>query len=345
MYEQLPNICYWCGLLTHDDKECDVWLNSKGTLSVEEQQFGSWLRAPQFSQAKKLTVEVQGFENVGTNRPIPRRTEDRVLAHHMDMTARVKGDGVEHEEVGNGVTESQPASMTMEVSSSDAAQRDSHVNGTDIGDPRTKIPDFEARIKEIDEAINAEPAVLKSNISNPNPYLAISGKERNIGSNGSTRKILGSPLKSPKKVIADLPSQIYKLSPREVKFEGWDETTATRKNSKSGSKKIKNKAPTSPNKSIGPNIGHVGLQVVSKENPTTEGWVSTHLASTNQGGMEFTHLESDPKRKRDYLKTDSSKVTCMEKKLKLDEKTRSLSILMATHLGSAEAVEQSHRVQ
>ena len=113
---------------------------------------------------------------------------------------------MEHEEVGNGVTKSQPASMTVEVSSSGGAQRDSHVNGTDTRDPRTKIPDFEARIKEIDEAINAEPAVLKSNISNPNPYLAISGKERNIGSNGSTRKILGSPLKSPKKVIADLPS-------------------------------------------------------------------------------------------------------------------------------------------
>ena len=49
MYERLSNICYWCGLLTHDDKECDVWLNSKGTLLVEEQQFGLWLRAPQFS--------------------------------------------------------------------------------------------------------------------------------------------------------------------------------------------------------------------------------------------------------------------------------------------------------
>ena len=76
---------------------------------------------------------------------------------------------MEHEEVGNGVTKSQPASMTVEVSSSGGAQRDSHVNGTDTRDPRTKIPDFEARIKEIDEAINAEPAVLKSNISNPNP--------------------------------------------------------------------------------------------------------------------------------------------------------------------------------
>ena len=36
MYERLPNICNWCGLLMHDDKDYDVWLNSKGTLLVEE---------------------------------------------------------------------------------------------------------------------------------------------------------------------------------------------------------------------------------------------------------------------------------------------------------------------
>ena len=56
--------------------------------------------------------------------------------------------------------------------------------------------------------------------------------------------------------------------------------------------------------------------------------------------MEYAYLESDPKRKRDYLKNDPSEVTCMEKKLKLDEETRSLSILMATHLGSMEVAEQ-----
>ena len=26
MYERLPNICYWCGHLTHDDKDCGIWL-------------------------------------------------------------------------------------------------------------------------------------------------------------------------------------------------------------------------------------------------------------------------------------------------------------------------------
>nr|XP_023929349.1 uncharacterized protein LOC112040689 [Quercus suber] len=55
-YERLPNLCYWCGHLTHDDKECVLWLQSKGTLSVDDQQFGAWIRASQFNTAKKSIV-------------------------------------------------------------------------------------------------------------------------------------------------------------------------------------------------------------------------------------------------------------------------------------------------
>nr|POF12390.1 uncharacterized protein CFP56_52682 [Quercus suber] len=63
MYERLPNMCYWCGLLSHDDKECEMWLSSKGGLSKKEQQFGPWLSAPQFNPARKAIIEVQGFES------------------------------------------------------------------------------------------------------------------------------------------------------------------------------------------------------------------------------------------------------------------------------------------
>ena len=51
-YECLPNICYWCGRFTHDDKECSVWLQSKGSIVVEDQQFGAWLQAPQFNPTR-----------------------------------------------------------------------------------------------------------------------------------------------------------------------------------------------------------------------------------------------------------------------------------------------------
>lgn len=36
MYERLPNLCYWCGHLTHNDKDCGLWLKSKGTLSSND---------------------------------------------------------------------------------------------------------------------------------------------------------------------------------------------------------------------------------------------------------------------------------------------------------------------
>ena len=35
-YERLPNLCYWCGMFTHDDKECPTWLQSKRSLALEE---------------------------------------------------------------------------------------------------------------------------------------------------------------------------------------------------------------------------------------------------------------------------------------------------------------------
>ena len=49
-YERLPNLCYWCGLLSHSDKDCDIWVQSKGTHTEQDQQFGGWLRVPPITE-------------------------------------------------------------------------------------------------------------------------------------------------------------------------------------------------------------------------------------------------------------------------------------------------------
>ena len=72
-YERLPNFCYWCGCFDHGDRDCDSWIQSKGTLRAEDQQFGSWVRASQTGPPKKTVVRVSGFyedrvENVSTRR-------------------------------------------------------------------------------------------------------------------------------------------------------------------------------------------------------------------------------------------------------------------------------------
>ena len=40
-YERLSNICYWCGRVTHDDKDCPILLKSKWALKMKDQQFVS----------------------------------------------------------------------------------------------------------------------------------------------------------------------------------------------------------------------------------------------------------------------------------------------------------------
>ena len=35
--ERLPNFCYWYGRVTHGERDCEVWLQGKGSLRKEEQ--------------------------------------------------------------------------------------------------------------------------------------------------------------------------------------------------------------------------------------------------------------------------------------------------------------------
>ena len=39
------NVCptYVFGMLSHDDKDYELWLSNKGTLPVESQRFGHWI--------------------------------------------------------------------------------------------------------------------------------------------------------------------------------------------------------------------------------------------------------------------------------------------------------------
>ena len=59
-YEKMPNFCYWCGMVSHDAKECSIWLASKASLSLDRQEYGPWLRADPFSVGKKSFLFVPG---------------------------------------------------------------------------------------------------------------------------------------------------------------------------------------------------------------------------------------------------------------------------------------------
>ena len=89
MYERLQNICYWCGQVSHVDKDCILWLSSKGTLQLEEQQFGLWIQAPQFNPTRKSIVEVKGYEV--TRKPSSASSQDSIDVVVRNHTRQVQG--------------------------------------------------------------------------------------------------------------------------------------------------------------------------------------------------------------------------------------------------------------
>ena len=54
-------MCYWCGRLEHNDRDCELWIESKGTLATDQQQFGLNLRTPPYKTASRNAVYVLEF--------------------------------------------------------------------------------------------------------------------------------------------------------------------------------------------------------------------------------------------------------------------------------------------
>lgn len=79
-YERLPNFCFWCGRLTHGDKNCDLWLDSKGTLLPEQQQFRSNLKTALYTTMGKSVIYVSGFyegRKSGTHKSLEARAQSK----------------------------------------------------------------------------------------------------------------------------------------------------------------------------------------------------------------------------------------------------------------------------
>ena len=60
-YEKLPNFCYWCGLISHDGKDCEVWLAKENLEKTEPHEYGLWLRAPPYNLGKTPFIMVPGI--------------------------------------------------------------------------------------------------------------------------------------------------------------------------------------------------------------------------------------------------------------------------------------------
>lgn len=142
-------------MLNHDDKDSEIWLKSKGTLSVDNQQFWHWLRASQFSPSRRQRIEVKGYdsETIQT-RSVRASGLDRALIFGRSRKGRTdrRWSEISNTEVKAGVGGGQKILVSK-------LEKSMIVGNSNLTHP---ISDFMAVIEEIDKALNDDQP-----ISNP----------------------------------------------------------------------------------------------------------------------------------------------------------------------------------
>ena len=86
-YERLPNLCYWCGHLTHNGRDYDRWIESEGSLTDADKEYRPWLKASPWYRARNFVVEVPGFySNMKAEHTSQRRSDEIVTSTAARVT-------------------------------------------------------------------------------------------------------------------------------------------------------------------------------------------------------------------------------------------------------------------
>ena len=143
-YEQLPNFYYWCGCLDHMEKDCDIGLQHYVSSTAMEHQYGTWLRAGTDQPPRKTVIIVMGWQANMTSREPPKPT------NHTD------------EEKLTALDQNQPSMLCDQTISVAGEESPMDVEEIIMGQSSTQprpvnLENFEAQLREIDEAINYIP--------------------------------------------------------------------------------------------------------------------------------------------------------------------------------------------
>lgn len=107
-----------CGRLSHLDRDYPLWIRSKGSLPLDQQQFGHWIRVVQFNPSRKAMVVVEEYdrrqplEDVGAVPPPRMHTVNIKMlvvesSRQMVILEKVPLSSVARDGFGSGMSPSQ----------------------------------------------------------------------------------------------------------------------------------------------------------------------------------------------------------------------------------------------
>lgn len=137
-YEQLPNFCFWCGVLGHGHKDCNMWPPVKDKVDCGGLPYGNWLRAGSATGNTEASSSKQCPTAPNHQHPPPQDFQAEVnsptatlLAAHASMTetyhvrerqgqpakhfsGKVVGSEIFHERGKNRENTKSPADLSFE---------------------------------------------------------------------------------------------------------------------------------------------------------------------------------------------------------------------------------------
>ena len=153
-YERLPNLCYWCGRLTHDDRDCELWLDSEGTLEETDKWYGPWIRAQSFASSRKAKIIVPGFYI--KNKDILKAGKSDGLARRPPPTdvllKHTQGASQTNQETTEMVEEVNANSKNSFLTQNGQAGHDQ--SGPDLAQSLVNMETLEKQIEEIDRELS-----------------------------------------------------------------------------------------------------------------------------------------------------------------------------------------------
>ena len=193
-YEKLTNFCYWCGMVSHEEKECEKWLAGKGSNPHKKQEYGAWLRATPYNLGKSPYTTVAGMgDGLGGFTTQSYAEKTRVAEEPSPATQDGEPVPVQSSNVQVNADLHQVSQMDIADSTEDLAQISRPnlspfnrvINSIPNSSPsHIRLQDFEKQIEEIDSALvkfdsHAPPIINKPTVT-PTHAESVGDKSKGI---------------------------------------------------------------------------------------------------------------------------------------------------------------------